>query len=219
MVRPLLCGPRPVPLLIAQYDEEHARAVSSVLDAAGFQVSVGEALDAEGFEGVVLGGEQAVDERIHTCRRLRREGYLGAIVAFAEDGADFPAFLDAGADDLVLTRDDAELVVRVRVALRRAAARARARWGSVEVDRIGRIAYLRGAPLSLTAREYALLCELLEAAGEPVSRGALLAKVWGREEKRATNVLEVHLSRLRDKLGSDAWLVETVRGVGYRLRR
>jgi DNA-binding response OmpR family regulator len=219
-VRRLLAEPRPVPLLIAQHDPQRARAIASVLESAGFQVTVGEPVDAESFAGVVLGAVEGVSASIGVCQELRREGYLGAIVVFAEAGADVPALLDAGADDLVLSHDDAELIVRIQVALRRAVTRARARWGHVEVDRIHRIAYLRGAALPLTAREYALLCELLEAAGQPVSRGTLLAKVWGHDrEKPATNVLEVHLSRLRDKLGDDARLIETVRGFGYRLRK
>jgi DNA-binding response OmpR family regulator len=220
VVRGLLGEPRLVSILIAQHDAEHARAVAALLAAAGFRVTLGGAPgDVEAFDGVILGTEDTAEGRVLTCQRLRRDGYLGAIVAFADDGDDAPALLDAGADDLVLSRDEAELVVRVRVALRRAATRARARWGHVEIDRVHRVAYLRGVPLVLTSTEYGLLCGLLDAAGDPVSRAELFAKVRGRNERPTTNVVDVHLSRLRDKLGDDAGLVETVRGFGYRLRR
>ncbi len=93
------------------------------------------------------------------------------------------------------------------------------RWGEIEVDRVARTATLRGRSLALTSREYALLVCLLDAAGAPVARADLLARVWGIAEDPGSNVLEVHVSRLRDKFGEDAVLFETIRKTGYRLRK
>jgi DNA-binding response OmpR family regulator len=71
----------------------------------------------------------------------------------------------------------------------------------------------------LTSREYALLGCLVEAAGKALSRADLLSKVWGLDADPGSNLVEVHLSRLRDKFGADAAMIETVRRAGYRLRR
>ena len=88
----------------------------------------------------------------------------------------------------------------------------------MEIDRVQRSVRLRGRVLVLTAREYAVLTCLVEAAGDVVSRAELISKVWGRGDP-GSNLVEVHLSRLRDKLGEDAGVIETVRRAGYRLRR
>jgi DNA-binding response OmpR family regulator len=155
-----------------------------------------------------------------SCQRLRAEGHLGAIVVLSAKANEAVGLIDAGADDFVVPPiEGSELVARVQGALRRAVTRARSRWGSVEIDRVHRAAYLRGQLLPLTSREYALLSSLLEAGGDVVSRADLLSKVWGRDEDPGSNLVEVHLSRLRDKLGMDAELIETVRRAGYRLRR
>jgi two-component system OmpR family response regulator len=105
------------------------------------------------------------------------------------------------------------------MSLRRVVARSRSRWGPLEIDRVHRTTSVRGRAAQLTAREYALLACLLDAGGEVVSRSDLLAKAWSREDDPGSNLVEVHLSRLRDKLGADAALIETVRRAGYRLRR
>ena len=74
-------------------------------------------------------------------------------------------------------------------------------------------------PLDLTGREFALLAHLFESDGTVLSRARLLASVWGTEHDPGSNLVEVHMSRLRSKLGEAAWMIETVRGGGYRWRR
>lgn len=74
------------------------------------------------------------------------------------------------------------------------------------------------ARIELTLREYELLERLALAGGEPVSRQTLLRDGWNTQNDSAGGALNVHISRLRDKLGRRAWLVETVHGAGYRLR-
>jgi DNA-binding response OmpR family regulator len=90
--------------------------------------------------------------------------------------------------------------------------------GPLALDRNERVAYLRERSLALTAREYSLLARLVEANGDTVTRAELLAAVWRRGGEPVSNLVEVNLSRLRDKLGPDAAMIETVRRGGYRLR-
>jgi DNA-binding response OmpR family regulator len=75
---------------------------------------------------------------------------------------------------------------------------------------------LNGRRVALTQLEYDLLSHLHERAGRPVPRAELLAKVWGHQWQGDGNVIEVAVSALRRKLGEDAGLVQTVRGIGYR---
>jgi DNA-binding response OmpR family regulator len=215
-----------VSVLLLQHDEAEGGALASLLEDAGFRATV-EAraesvrpIDATAFDVVVIGVAGTLDDRTDVCRLLRLDGYLGAIVALSASANEVPSLLDAGADDFAVAPVDAtELAMRVRMARRRVATGTRARWGRVEIDRVHRSARVHGRQLALTATEYALLTALLDAAGDLVSRADLLAKVWGRDEDPGSNLVEVHLSRLRDKLGPDAEVIETVRRAGYRLKK
>jgi DNA-binding response OmpR family regulator len=176
--------------------------------------------DPSSFDCMVLGEQGPLEDRVASCRRLRDEGYTGAIVAICVDPTEGEAFLEAGADDFAMAPlEGRELVTRVVAAARRAPASARMRWGSLELDRLEREVRLRGRSVALTARECEMLVCLIEARGAVVSRASLRERVWQRKEDRGSNLVEVHLSRLRDKLGEDASMIETVRRAGYRLRR
>ena len=88
-----------------------------------------------------------------------------------------------------------------------------------EVDRLRRTVTLEGRPLDLTGREYALLLCLAAQEGRVVARSELLQQVWATHFDPGSNLIDVQISRLRDKLGDFAWMIDTVRGKGYRLRR
>jgi len=213
-------------VLLAHHEAREAQILAAALNQAGFGVSLQSeparalVLDAADFDVTLIGGAGALEDRLGFCQQLRARGYLGALVALCADSGEVARFLDSGADDFAIAPADvSEIVLRVRVALGRVVTHARSRWGSVEIDRVHRTARLRGRALALTAREYALLCCLVEAAGKPVSRTDLLSKVWGLEADPGSNLVEVHLSRLRDKLEADAPIIETVRRAGYRMRR
>lgn len=127
--------------------------------------------------------------------------------------------LDAGADDyLVKPFHLAELAARIRSVSRRAAGHAEGVLciGDVELDRVAQSVRLAGAPVDLTAREYALLEELMRRSGRILSRATLEELLYGAVADVSSNTIEVHIASLRRKLGHD--VIETVRGMGYRMR-
>jgi two-component system OmpR family response regulator len=126
--------------------------------------------------------------------------------------------LDGGADDyLVKPFELDELMARLRALQRRAAAdgQTRVKLGEVEIDLLAKCAYLGPARVDLTQRDWRVLEALVQRAGRVVSKNDLEALVLGFEGDVASNSLEVHISRLRRKLGHE--VIETVRGLGYRV--
>lgn len=134
--------------------------------------------------------------------------------------------LDAGADDyLSKPFGMMEMVSRTRALLRRSA-RARRHQGEDEVLVAGdvrlwpsrREATLGGRDLNLTMREFDLLCFLMRSPGIVFSRETLMRQVWGWDYDGGSRTVDVHVQTLRSKLGDESSLIETVRGVGYRLK-
>lgn len=150
-----------------------------------------------------------------------RIAYPGAaLLVLARDPAVEIALLDAGVDDAVLS-DAADAVIAARMAalLARTARPATLRLGDIVIDRVAHCAARAGRALGLLPREYALLLHLVRHVGATSTRAELLAAVWGLSFDPGTNVLEVHVSRLRAKLdrGFDAAMLLTEKGRGYRL--
>ena len=155
------------------------------------------------------------------CRRLRELGASLPILMLTSRAelSERVMALDAGVDDYVVKPFEIEeLVARIRALLRRIAGLGRTRVGALELDPQRHRVTLGAAPLELTAREQALLAYLARRADQVVTRSELLSHVWSQQFDPGSNLVEVHVSRLRDKLGRAAWMIETVRGVGYRLR-
>lgn len=125
--------------------------------------------------------------------------------------------LDSGADDfLVKPFAPEELSARLRALARRVAGSAQCKtFGPVEVNLTARTVRLEGQAVVLTAREWSVLEALVLRAGRVVSRGDLEALVLGFDGELLSNAIDVHISRLRAKLGKG--LIETVRGLGYRM--
>ena len=111
-----------------------------------------------------------------------------------------------------------ELVARVRAVLRRRspdASPVEYRFGSLWLCPDRHEVRVDDAPVSLTGKEFLLLCALVECRGKILSREALLDRVWGLGAERENRTLDVHIRTLRQKLGPAAGMIRTVRGVGY----
>ena len=151
-------------------------------------------------------------------RALRARGEaLPVLVVTARDAlADRVAGLDAGADDYVVKPFELdELAARIRAVLRRRAGRSgpQLRAGEVELDPVSHRVTVRGEPVALSPREFALLRALLDRPGAVLSRAQLEEKLYGWNEPVGSNAVEVHLHALRRKLGPG--VVRNVRGVGW----
>ncbi|AWL39138.1 MULTISPECIES: two-component system response regulator CseB [Streptomyces] len=174
---------------------------------------------------------------VSLCRRIRDESTVPVIMLSARaDAIDVVLGLEAGADDYVTKPfDGAVLVARIRAVLRRfghasgpdgtAGAGGTGApggtggalvFGDVEIDTEGMEVRRSGVPVGLTPTEMRLLLEFSSAPGTVLSRDRLLERVWDYGWGGDTRVVDVHVQRLRTKIGQDR--IETVRGFGYKLR-
>jgi two-component system OmpR family response regulator len=206
---------------------------------------VGQALTEEGHDvEVVASGERAIDavmqnaydlvlldvmlpglDGFATCRRLRDRGSgVPVLMLTARDDVDDRVRgLDSGADDyLGKPFSLAELLARVRALLRRGPADfgGRVAVGDLELDTATSTVRRRGSRIDLTVRELAVLELLMREHGRVISRDQILEHAWPRGTDHRSNVIDVIVGRLRDKIDRpfDAASIETVRGRGYRLR-
>jgi two-component system OmpR family response regulator len=150
-------------------------------------------------------------------RRLRKSRKTPVLMLTARDAVrDRVRGLDTGADDyLVKPFDMAELLARLRALIRRAANEAESRLeiGDVMIDTASRTVSRRGEAITLTAREYALLEFLALHRGKVVTRTMLYEHLFDENDNTLSNLLDVHVSNIRKKLGHD--LIATRRGHGY----
>ncbi|MGL6278441.1 MAG: response regulator transcription factor [Gaiella sp.] len=160
------------------------------------------------------------------CREIRARSRVPVIMVTARgEEVDRVVGLELGADDYVVKPFGLrELVARMRAVLRRAGADATARSevlvaGAITVDTHARAVQVDGRPLTeeLTPKEYDLLVALAAEPGVVVPKERLVREVWGTSWYGAAKTVDVHVASLRRKLG-DPELVETIRGVGLRIR-
>lgn len=214
-------------VLIVDDDMKLSSFLVRALNEEGFDTSAcdngAEALKvarADAFDLIVLDWMLPDTDGIDVCKSLRSTGCTTPIVMLTARGEtpERVTGLDAGADDFVAKPFElAELLARCRALIRRANSIAPVAVGDLRIDRVAHAIRVGGRDLDLTSREYAILAELAQHTEKPVSRTELLHRIWGPSHDAASNLVEVHVSRLRDKLGSHAWMIETARGVGYRL--
>ncbi|HXH69701.1 MAG TPA: response regulator transcription factor [Pyrinomonadaceae bacterium] len=157
------------------------------------------------------------------CRRLRREPLTEKtpIIMLTAKAAEIDkiAGLELGADDYIVKPFSVkEVVARVRAVLRRVEKETIERYddGKISIDFADMRILCEGADVKLTRKEFALLTYLIKSAGRVATRQNLLDNVWGYSYFGDTRTLDVHIRRLRQKLGDCGGCIETVVGVGYR---
>jgi DNA-binding response OmpR family regulator len=217
----------PVHLLIVEDDDAIAAPLARGLEREGFtvtRVTTGAAaLQAEGYDLVLLDLGMPDMDGLTICHELRARSEVPIIVVTARgDESDRVVGLELGADDyLVKPFGFRELVARIRAVTRRVGARpaedGERGVGALVIDvRTHRIT-LDGEELTLTPKEFDLLALLAEEPGALFTRTTILERVWDPHWYGPTKTLDVHVASLRKKLGDPGW-IETVRGVGFRLR-
>ncbi|MCG2633390.1 MAG: response regulator transcription factor [Gammaproteobacteria bacterium] len=217
-------------LLLVEDEPQLRIQLAEQLEASGYVVDQA----GDGTEGLYFGTEYPLDlavvdlglpdfSGVELIRRLRSAGRaLPVLVLTARDRwQDKVEALEAGADDyLVKPFQFEELQARLNALLRRAAG-----WshpliqsGPVEFDSARQQVRLSGVEVELTGYEYRLLEYLMMHLGEPVSKSSLMEHLYPDEAERDSNVIEVFIRRLRQKLDGDGTLhpIETLRGRGYR---
>ena len=220
-------------VLVVEDDIETARYLQKGLSESGHVVE----LVHDGADGLALALDNRFDALvvdrmlpgldglalIETLRRKGRRTPVLILSALAQVD-DRVEGLRAGGDDY-LTKPFAfsELLARLEALLRRAgdaAGEARLGLADLEMDLLARVVKRAGREIALQPREFTLLAYLMRHAGQVVTRTMLLEHVWGYHFDPQTNVIDVHVSRLRGKIdkGFDTPLIHTVRGVGYCLR-
>ncbi len=161
------------------------------------------------------------------CRRLRNTQKTAAVpiimVTAKSDEIDRVVGFEVGADDYVVKPFSVrELLLRIRAVLRRSRADSRTSErlvvGRLEVETDAHRVTVDGGEIRLTALEFKLLQQFIERRGRVQTREHLLAQVWGIEADVTTRTVDTHVKRLRDKLGPGGAYIETIRGVGYRMR-
>ena len=214
-------------ILVVEDEDALSTLLQYNLDKEGYDVVVA----ADGEEALTLVSELLPDiiildwmlpkiSGIEVCRRLRQrsESRNVPIIMLTARGEESDRIrgLDAGADDYIVKPYDLdELLARVRALLRRADGRAEPayEWGEVRIVPSTREVTLRGQPVQLSAREWAVLEPLLARPGRVLSRQQLEDKLYAWRDEVSSNAVEVYIHGVRKKLG--AGLIENVRGLGY----
>jgi len=219
-----------VRILIVEDEDAIAVPLAEGLEREGFETTRAatgrEALDAGEADLVLLDLRLPDMDGLDVCRELRARSQVPIIVVTAKgEEVDRVVGLEVGADDYVVKPFGLrELVARIRAVSRRTRPRAETdgagdalRVGTLEVDLRAHRATLDGDELTLTAKEFALLELLARDPGAVVSRERILAEVWNTTWYGSAKTIDVHVASLRRKLGDPGW-IETVRGIGLRLR-
>ena len=219
-------------VLLVEDDDSIGDPLAAALTKEGFDIArartAAEASAADlGVDLVLLDLGLPDGDGFDVCRSMRARSAVPIIVVTARgEEVDRVVGLELGADDYVVKPfGQRELLARIRAVLRRATPGSGqastddplVRVGPLEIDRRTRRVAVAGAEITLTRKEYDLLALLAEDAGAVRTRDEILERVWDPHWYGPTKTLDVHVASLRRKLG-DATLVETVRGVGFRLR-
>jgi two-component system, OmpR family, KDP operon response regulator KdpE len=215
-------------VLVCDDEPQILRALRVVLREAGFEVAPAataqEALDraaVQAPDAAILDLVLPDGDGIEVCRSLREWSQMPIILLSAVGDEDEKVrALEAGADDYVVKPFAlTELLARIEAVMRRAPSAPRGERlevGALTIDFAARTVAVDGAAVALTRKEFDLLAALARAPGATVDRQRLLLEVWHSDLPALSRTLDVHVATLRAKLGRPD-LLQTVRGVGYRL--
>jgi two-component system, OmpR family, response regulator RegX3 len=215
-----------VHLLVVEDEDAIAEPLVEGLRREGFEVTRvatgAGALDAPRADLVLLDLRLPDTDGYAVCRELRARSDVPIIMVTAKgEEVDRVVGLELGADDYVVKPFGLrELVARIRAVSRRAPGRPAVgvvRAGPIEVDVPARRVSVSGHEVALTVKEFDLLALLVRGAGTVVDRRTILREVWDTTWLGSSKTVDVHVASLRKKLG-DPELIETVRGVGLRVR-
>jgi DNA-binding response OmpR family regulator len=208
--------------VVAEFLTDHLHIVDVVLDgeSAWNQIRILE------YDLILLDVMLPELDGIHLCKRMRSHGYsVPVLMVTARDtSTDKVMGLDAGADDyMVKPLDFPELLARIRALLRRGSSVSSSilEWGDLQLDPATYEVSYKGKTLRLTPKEYKLLELLLRSGRRVLSRGTLIERIWSVENPPEEGTVKTHIKSLRKKLklvGAPRDLIETVHGVGYRLK-
>lgn len=214
-------------VLVVEDDEVLLNGLQVGLGMSGFTVEpvmsctdASTALRASTFDAVVLDLMLPDGSGLDVLAEMRkRRSPEPVLLLTARDGvSDRIAGLDAGADDYLGKPFDLdEVAARLRALIRRASGHSSAtlQWGEIILDPASMAVSRDGEPMRLSRREFSILHALIDRPGQILSKTQLEERLYGWQEDIESNAIEVHVHNLRAKLGSG--VVETVRGVGYRL--
>jgi len=223
-------------ILLIEDEPDIAEVLQYNLEKEGFEVAVArrgdsglEAIRREPPDLVVLDLMLPGIDGLELFRMLKRDTATARlpIVMLTARGEEVDRIvgLELGADDYISKPfSPREVVLRVKAVLRRlqpepeGTASDRIEVGGIQLDVSGHQLHVRGKEAPLTATEFRLLRLLMERGGRVQTRGQLLSDVWGYAEDIDSRTVDTHIRRLRRKLGPEADRIETVIGVGYRLR-
>lgn len=221
-------------ILIVEDDDRVAEALQAFLNRSGYAtaraVDGAQALGLLGSDTEVVLLDLGLPDMdgIDVCRRIRAQSGVPVIIATARsDVQERIRGLRAGADDFVVKPYDVrELLARIEAVTRRlhpldshhpaSGDRSLIEVGDVSIDLVARRVLVGGAPVELTRKEFDIIAVLARYPGVAVPRDRLIREVWNTDWQSFARSLEVHVASIRRKIGR-ASLIETVRGVGYRL--
>ena len=220
-------------ILLVEDDIGLAEVLAEALGDYGYAVDVvydgemgWEQATREDYSTILLDVNLPKLDGIKLCQRLRSNGYTVPIlmVTARDANTDKVVGLDAGADDYVVKPVDLlELMARIRALMRRGSVSAETNlvWGDLILDPSSHEVTYNGKELELTPKEFALLELFLRSGKRLLSRPAIISHLWATEEPPSEEAVKAHIKYLRQKLrmiGAPDDFIETIRGLGYRLK-
>ena len=221
-------------ILVVEDDRDISALIQLALKNAGYDVFAAfdgqegaNLLETQKFELCLLDIMLPEEDGLFVLKRLRLAPATSSIpiMMLTAKGTEYDKVigLDGGADDYVAKPFGMmELLARIRALLRRSAAAGTPEkdeycCGTLRVDLAKHLVSVSDSPVSLTQKEFELLCLLLKNRGNVLSRSQILDRVWGYAFDGESRTVDVHIRTLRQKLGAAGNYIETVRGYGYRI--